>query len=99
MRMLWSPDESRVRGKGLREKHRLTRACNAGIWLTCFPNQLNGTSILAEEFRDNVKLRYNLKPLGVPENCNGCGKKHLAPCLEQQQDFTPLVYSVDGMAG
>eukprot|EP00956_Cyclotella_meneghiniana_P030419 scaffold76449_cov22-Cyclotella_meneghiniana.AAC.1 len=64
----------RGRDKGLREKHRLTRACNAGIWLTCFPNRLNGTSISADEFRDNVRLRYNLKPLGMPENCDGCGK-------------------------
>ena len=57
----------RGRDKGLlREKHRLTRACKAGIWITCFPNRLNGTSISADEFHDNVRLRYNLKPLGMP---------------------------------
>jgi hypothetical protein len=25
--------------------------------------------------------------------------KYLRPCLEQRKDFTPLVYSVDGIAG
>eukprot|EP00956_Cyclotella_meneghiniana_P025849 scaffold54757_cov60-Cyclotella_meneghiniana.AAC.1 len=38
----------RGREKRLREKHRLTWACKARIWPTCFPNQLNGTSISAE---------------------------------------------------
>eukprot|EP00956_Cyclotella_meneghiniana_P033352 scaffold95206_cov68-Cyclotella_meneghiniana.AAC.1 len=65
----------RGRDKGLMEKHRLMRACSAGIWLTCFPNRLNGTAISAEEFRDNLRLRYNLKPLGMPEFCDGCGKR------------------------
>jgi hypothetical protein len=26
-------------------------------------------------------------------------QKHLVPCLERRRDFTPSVYSVDGMAG
>jgi hypothetical protein len=66
--------ETRWAEKGLREKWRLKRAMNAGIWLTCIPSRLNGTEISAEEFVDNIRLRYNLQPLHVPECCDGCGK-------------------------
>jgi hypothetical protein len=66
--------ETRWAEKGLREKWRLKRAMNAGIWLTCIPSRLNGTEISAEEFVDNIRLRYNLQPLNVPECCDGCGK-------------------------
>jgi hypothetical protein len=58
---------------GLREKHRLQRACNSGIWLSVLPNRFNGTVLSAEEFRDNLRLRYNLLPLDLPEKCDGCG--------------------------
>eukprot|EP00956_Cyclotella_meneghiniana_P033063 scaffold92943_cov72-Cyclotella_meneghiniana.AAC.8 len=62
LRVAVADEESLV---SIKEKHRLTRACKAGIgiWLTCFPNRLNGTAISAEDFRDNVRLCYNLKPL------------------------------------
>ena len=74
LRVAVADEESLV---SIKEKHRLTRARKAGIaiWLTCFPNRLNGTAISAEDFRDNVRLCYNLKPLprGMPENCDGCG--------------------------
>ena len=42
----------------------------------------------------------NQEPEKVLNKCEKLKKaKHLAPCLEQRRDFTPLVYSVDGMAG
>ena len=35
---------------------------------------LNGSnSLSAEEFRDNLRLRYNLLPLDMPQLCDGCG--------------------------
>ena len=46
-----------------------------GIWLTAVPSRLNGTDLTADEFRDNLRLRYNLVPLHMPERCNGCGEK------------------------
>ena len=42
----------------------------------------------------------NQDPEKVLQKCEQLKKeKHLAPCLERRRDFTPLVYSVDGMAG
>ena len=66
--------ESRAERMGIREKWRLLRAKSAGIWLSCIPSRLNGTELSAEEFRDNLRLRYNLKPLFMPEKCDGCGQ-------------------------
>ena len=49
--------------------------CAAGAWLLVFPNRLNGTGLLADEWRDNVRLRYNHSPLDMPNACDGCGAK------------------------
>jgi hypothetical protein len=51
--------------------------CATGAWLSVFPNRLNGTGLLADEWRDNVRLRYNHYPLILPAACNGCGAKML----------------------
>ena len=55
--------ERRGEARGTIKKWRLKRAGLAGIWLSCVPHRLNGTEISAEEFRDNLRLRYNLAPL------------------------------------
>ena len=47
----------------------------AGAWLSVFPNRLNGTDLSADEWRDNVRLRYNHSPLDMPAACDGCGAK------------------------
>ena len=47
----------------------------AGCWLTVIPNRLDGTILSAEEFRDNLRLRYNSKPTDMPDLCDGCGAK------------------------
>ena len=65
--------ERRAERIGLREKWRLKRAKTAGIWLAVVPSRLNGTELTAEEFRDNLGLRYNLAPLFIPDKCDGCG--------------------------
>ena len=59
--------DGRAQRIGVREKWRLLRAKSAGIWLACVPNRLNETELSAEEFRDNLRLRYNLHPLFMPE--------------------------------
>jgi hypothetical protein len=51
--------------------------CAAGAWLSVFPNWLNGTGLLADKWRDNVRLRYNHTPLDMPAACNGCRAKML----------------------
>ena len=67
--------ESRARRKGTRERWRLKRAISSGIWLTCIPSRLNNTDLSKEQWDDNVRLRYNLKPTNMPEHCDGCGCK------------------------
>ena len=59
------------------DKRRLERICETRCWLTAVPNRLNlnGTILSAEEFRDNLRLRYNLKPQDIPDICDGCGAK------------------------
>ncbi len=51
------------------------RNCANGAWLSVFPNQLNGTGLSADEWRDNVRLRYNHSPLDMPAACDDCGAK------------------------
>jgi len=54
-------------------KHRDILAGAAGLWLSVIPDCLNGNSLSAEEFRDNLRLRYNLLLLDMPQLCDGCG--------------------------
>jgi hypothetical protein len=51
--------------KGKEEEHKLTRALRMGAWLTAIPNRKNGTALSAEEFRDNLHLRYGMQPLNL----------------------------------
>jgi hypothetical protein len=57
------------------EARRDKRNSAAGAWLSVFPNRLNGTDLSADEWRDNVRLRYNHSPLDMPAACDGCGAK------------------------
>ena len=54
-------------------KKRDARACNAGLWLSVYPSHLNSTVLSTNEWRDNVRLRYNHIPLDMPKLCDGCG--------------------------
>ena len=57
-----------VPADGRRDK----RNSASGVWLTVVPSRLNGSGISAEEWRDNVRLRYNLQPIDMPDRCDGC---------------------------
>ena len=57
------------------DKRRDKRNCASGVWLTVVPSRLNGTSISADEWRDNVRLRYNHLPLNMPQHCDGCNER------------------------
>ena len=65
-------------------KKRLERIGACGPWLTVPPNLLDGTVLSAAEFRDNVRGRYGMMPLGLCAKCNGCGakftKEHAMSC-------------------
>jgi hypothetical protein len=56
----------------------------AGLWLLVIPDRLNDNSLSAEEFRNNLWLRYNLLPLAMLQLCSGCGAlmtvKHALCC-------------------
>jgi hypothetical protein len=43
----------------------------AGAWLSVFPNRLNGTDLSADEWRDNICLRYSHSPLDMSAACDG----------------------------
>ncbi len=48
---------------GFQEKNPLDiLASGTGLWLLIIPDRHNGTSLLVEEFRDNLWLRYNAFP-------------------------------------
>ena len=47
-------------------------SCNTGAWLTLLPDRLNATELSAEEFRDSLRIRFNLKPQALPDRCDGC---------------------------
>ena len=54
------------------EKKRLERIGECGSWLTAVPNKLNGNVLTAEEWRDNARLRYGWRPIGLCERCDVC---------------------------
>ena len=60
------------RNKSVQRRNK--RAGHAGAWLTVIPNRLNGTILSAEEFRDNLRLRYNIKPADMCQLCDGCNE-------------------------
>ena len=43
--------------------------------LTAKPSTLNGTELTCEEFRDSLRIRLGLVPLGLPERCSGCHQR------------------------
>lgn len=54
------------------DKRRLDRAPHTGRWLNVIPNERNDTALSAEEFRDSLRLRLGLQPLGLPSRCDAC---------------------------
>jgi hypothetical protein len=54
-------------------KRRMLRAKETGTWLTIMPNRLNAPELSADEFRDSLRLRLGLAPLGLLVRCDGCG--------------------------
>jgi hypothetical protein len=41
-------------------------------WLNTLPNNLNGTVLSEEEFRESLRLRFGLIPLKLPSKCDCC---------------------------
>ena len=57
------------------DARRMQRATDTGAWLTTMPNSLNGTELSADEFKDNLRLRFGLCPTSLPHRCEGCNER------------------------
>ena len=67
--------ERHTRGKPA-AKRRIKKQINGtGSFLTAIPHFLNGTILSANQWRDNIRLLFNLEPLDMPQHCDGCGAK------------------------
>ena len=70
----------------LSETRALARGKETGAWLSCTPSFVNGTQLEEQEFRDALRLRYNLTPLNLPSNCDGCAATftvdHALSCMK-----------------
>jgi hypothetical protein len=50
------------------------RGKERGLWLTTLPSTVNGMELLAQEFLDQLLLRYARSPGDLPSHCDGCGQ-------------------------
>ena len=48
------------------------RGKHCGQWLSVMPSRVNGTELSAQEFRDNLHMRYGRAPGDLPKICDGC---------------------------
>jgi hypothetical protein len=53
----------------------IIRGKETGQWLSVMPSTLDGTELLAQEFRDTLLLRHARTPGDLPSHCDGCGTK------------------------
>jgi hypothetical protein len=53
-------------------KRRMARTRETGAWLTATPSKDYGTALSCVEFRDSLRIRHGLTPLGLPSFCDGC---------------------------
>jgi len=56
-------------------RRKIQRLTETGAWLSTVPNQMNGTELSAEEFRDSLRLRFDLAPQALPAKCDACDCK------------------------
>ena len=53
----------------------INRGKHCGQWLGVTPSTVNGTELSAQEFRDNLCMRYARSPGDLPKHCDGCLSK------------------------
>ena len=61
------------RKKGPKVAKRLKRLMDGSAWLTRVPSRLDGTQLTRWEWHDVVSLRYGFRPVGLIQQCDGCG--------------------------
>ena len=45
-----------------------------GSWLTVVPERRNDTLLSMEEMRDNLRLRYGVRPIGLSDRCGAAAE-------------------------
>ena len=61
-----------LEGVPVLQARQMRRAANTGAWITVLPPTVNGTELGAQEWRDDLFLRYGMDPPDLPKYCDGC---------------------------
>ena len=68
------------------EKRVLQKGHETEAWLFCILSFVNGTQLAKLEFRDTLRLRYNIVSLKLPPKCDGCNTDftvdHALKCIK-----------------
>lgn len=59
---------------GAKVDKRLKRMKECGSYIQAAPDRMDGTELSFDEWHDNIRLRYGMRPRGLPSRCDGCGK-------------------------
>ena len=54
------------------DARRMVRSTTTGAWLTATPSSDFGTALSSTEFRDSLRIRHGLTPLGLASHCDAC---------------------------
>ena len=54
------------------DARRMVRSQTTGAWLTATPSSDFGTALSSTEFRDSLRIRHGLTPLGLASHCDAC---------------------------
>ena len=78
---------------------RMKRIGETGAWQTVMPNRLNGTLISMEEIRDNLRLHYGMRRVGLCSHCNRCRDRltveHGLRCKRQRESIATALLERD----
>ena len=61
-----------LEGAPVLQARQMRRAAKTGAWLTVLPSTVNGMELGAQEWRDDLFLRYGIEPPDLPKYCDGC---------------------------
>jgi hypothetical protein len=56
-------------------RRKILRGQETGRWLLVMASVVNGTQLLAQEYRDALLLHYVRSPADLQSHCDGCGQK------------------------
>ena len=65
-----------LEGESPEAVRRMKRSRETGAWLTATPSDDFGTSLSCTEFRDALRIRNGMVPIGLPAFCGACKSAH-----------------------